>query len=171
VSSQKDRGKDRFITGNIHGLLDVALYEPEIPLNVGSIARTCACTGTPLHLVGTLGFHPDNRLARRAGLDYWEHAETHIHRTWDEFRDLMEGRRMWYFSTKGERLLWDADFRERDVLVFGSERKGLPAEILASDRSKVLRIPMSEDMRSLNLSNTVAIGLYEALRSLLHNNA
>ncbi len=146
--------------------LAVALFEPEIPLNAGSVARTCACTDVPLHLVGTLGFRLDDRLARRAGLDYWEHAEVAIHRTWDEFKEAIGNRRMWLFSTKGPGILWDADFQPGDVLVFGSERSGLPARILDTRPGHVLSIPMVPARRSLNLSNAVAVALYEALRKI-----
>ncbi len=142
----------------------VVLFEPEIPLNVGSIARTCACAGAPMHLVGRLGFHLDNRLARRAGLDYWELAEVHIHRTWEEFSRLMAGRRMRFFSTRGGVAHWDVKYEAGDLLVFGSERTGLPAKILGTGEGEVVAIPMEVGVRSLNLSNAVAIALYEALR-------
>ena len=142
----------------------VALFEPEIPLNVGSIARTCACTGAPLHLVGRLGFRPDDRIAKRAGLDYWEHAEVSLHRTWEEFLESVGERRRWLLSTKGERAYWDIEFEKGDVLVFGSEGKGLPPELLQSHQGAVLTIPMVPERRSLNLSNSVAVVLYEALR-------
>lgn len=155
----------RFPQGFEHDLA-VALYEPEIPLNVGSVARTCACTGIALHLVGALGFRLDNRLARRAGLDYWEHADVAVHRTWPEFTQVMSGRRMWLFSTKGKKVIWDASFREGDVLVFGSEGAGLPESILDSALGGIVVIPMKPGLRSLNLSNTVAVAVYEALRQL-----
>ncbi len=142
----------------------VALYEPEIPLNTGSVARTCACTGVPLHIVGTTGFRLDHRLARRAGLDYWEHAEVHVFRTWDEYAAEMSGRRMWFLSTKGENTYWNADFSPGDIMMFGSEGSGLPSKILESGRGEVLRIPMVPERRSLNLSNSVSIVLYEMLR-------
>ena len=145
-------------------LYEVGLYEPEIPLNFGSIARTCACTGIPLHLIGTLGFRLDDRMAKRAGLDYWQHAEVHVHRKWEDFEAEMEDRRMWFFSTKGSRSLWDAWFKKGDVLVFGSEGSGLPAWILDGGSGETVRIPMVEGRRSLNLSNAVSIALYEALR-------
>jgi tRNA (cytidine/uridine-2'-O-)-methyltransferase len=147
----------------------VGLFEPEIPLNVGSIARTCACTGTPLHLIGKLGFRLDDKLARRAGLDYWPLAEVHIHKKWEDFEEAMEGRRIWYLSTKGLKSLWEAQFRAGDVLVFGSEGSGLPGEIMNSGRGEVVRIPMLEERRSLNLSNAVSIALYEALRQAESN--
>ncbi len=163
--------KSTFPPGFPHGSgtqLAIALFEPEIPLNVGSIARTCACTGVPLHLVGRLGFHLDNRLARRAGLDYWEHADVHIHRTWENFTEETGNAGMWLFSTKGEKCYWDAAYKPGDILVFGSERTGLPERILGSGCGEIVRIPMAPDFRSLNLSNTVAIALYEALRQQNH---
>jgi tRNA (cytidine/uridine-2'-O-)-methyltransferase len=144
--------------------LAVALFEPEIPLNVGSVARTCACTGVPLHLVGTLGFRLDNRLAKRGGLDYWELAEVTIHRTWGEFEDAMKGRRMWLFSTKAGCSFWDVKFEPRDIMVFGSERTGLPNSMLMERSEWAITIPMVPLRRSLNLSNSVAIALYEGLR-------
>jgi tRNA (cytidine/uridine-2'-O-)-methyltransferase len=144
--------------------LAIALYQPEIPLNVGSIARTCAVTGVPLHLVGTLGFRLDNRLAKRAGLDYWEHATVEVHRTWEEFIEWKGSRRTWLFSTKGKRPYWDVEYTPGDVLVFGSERTGLPGKILGDNMEEVLTIPMLPDFRSLNLSNAVSIAVYEAVR-------
>lgn len=144
--------------------LEVALFEPEIPLNVGSVARTCACTGVPLHLVGALGFRLDSRLAKRGGLDYWEHAEVAVHRTWDEFETATANRRLWLFSTKGRRGFWEVEYRPGDILVFGCERTGLPDSMLASRPDATLAIPMIPERRSLNLSNAVAIAVYEALR-------
>jgi tRNA (cytidine/uridine-2'-O-)-methyltransferase len=144
----------------------VALYEPEIPLNVGSIARTCACTGVPLHLVGRLGFRVDDREAKRAGLDYWEHVESHVHRTWDEFVADMNGRNMWFFSTKGEIHYHEIRYQTGDVLVFGSEGKGLPDELLKEHSNNVLTIPMIDGRRSLNLSNAVAVVTYRVLTCL-----
>jgi len=143
---------------------DVALFEPDIPLNVGSIARTCAITRTPLHLVGRVGFILDDRIARRAGLDYWEQAEVHIHPLWNDFIECMGSRRMFLFSTKGRRSFWEAEFMSGDVFVFGSEGSGLPEEIRMSGVGEALTIPMVRGFRSLNLSNCVAIALYEGLR-------
>jgi tRNA (cytidine/uridine-2'-O-)-methyltransferase len=148
------------------GMIEVALYEPENPLNAGSIARTCVCAGCPLHLIGILGFKLDNKIAKRAGLDYWELAELHVHKKWEDFTTLMADRRMWFFSTKGRESLWDADFTAGDLLVFGSERSGLPGKILHSGMGHIVRIPMLENRRSLNLSNAVAIAVYEALRQI-----
>ena len=165
MSPQDSTFSPRFPQGS-GDRLAVALYEPEIPLNVGSVARTCACTGVPLHLVGTLGFRLDNRLARRAGLDYWELAHVHVHQTWEDFREQTGGRRKWFFSTSGGVSFWEASFQINDVLVFGSERTGLPDDLLGGHRSEVLAIPMMPERRSLNLSNAVAVALYEALRQL-----
>ena len=144
--------------------LAIALFEPEIPLNVGSVARTCACTGIPLYLVGPLGFRLDSRLARRGGLDYWERAKVIIQPLWADFEKTMQGRKLWLFSTKGRKTLWDTEFLGHDVLVFGSERTGLPESMLAARSDSVITIPMVDGLRSLNVSNAVAIGAFEALR-------
>ena len=149
---------------NSGGNYDIALFKPDIPLNVGSIARTCACTGMPLHLVGTLGFFLDGKLARRAGLDYWEHVDLRVHKTWDEFRKSVADRRLWLFSTKGTKVFWEVEYREGDVLVFGPERTGLPKNILESDTGNIVVIPMLKERRSLNLANAVSIVAYEVLR-------
>jgi len=146
--------------------LAVALFEPDIPLNVGSIARTCACTGVPLHLIGRLGFRIDDRLAKRAGLDYWELVEHHEHRTWEEFIETVGNIRPRLFSTKGKLVYTEVDYMEGDILVFGPETSGLPDSLLDRYRENVLTIPMIQNRRSLNLSNAVAIVLYAALMQL-----
>jgi tRNA (cytidine/uridine-2'-O-)-methyltransferase len=142
----------------------VALYEPEIPANAGNIARLCAATGTPLHLVGRLGFsfrHPE---AKRAGMDYWEAVEVRRHLNLDEFRAATPGQRVWMLSTRARQGLWEARFRPGDLLLFGPESRGLPASVLDADPARVLRIPMVAEARSLNLATSVGIVLYEALR-------
>jgi tRNA (cytidine/uridine-2'-O-)-methyltransferase len=154
----------RVFPRDLGGDFAVALYEPEIPLNTGSIARTCACTGVPLHIVGMPGFRLDNRLARRAGLDYWEHAEVRTFVSWEKYLGEIDDRRLWLYTTKGARPYWDVVYKPGDILMFGSESRGLPGKILESGRGKPLRIPMLEERRSLNLSNSVAIVLYEMLR-------
>lgn len=151
---------------SIGGELAVALLEPENPLNVGSIARTCACAGVPLHLVGRLGFHLDSSRARRAGLDYWELVEHFEHRTWGEFTQFAGSRRLWLFSTKGEKLFTQVKYQPGDILVFGCERTGISHDLLEQHEQNVLTIPMIPGRRSLNLSNSVAIGLYQAIVSL-----
>lgn len=148
--------------------LDVALYEPEIPGNAGAIARTCGATGAPLHLIGRLGFSFTHPRAKRALMDYWQHVEYHVHVAWEDFARQVEGRRIWMFTTKAEKSLWDADFAPGDVLLFGPESRGLPDEILALAPARQVRIPMRPETRSLNLSTAAGVALYEALRQVEH---
>lgn len=146
--------------------MDVVLVQPEIPQNTGSIARTCAATQIPLHLVGKLGFDLSEKAVRRAGLDYWPWVPLHQHRGWNDYVEAAKPKKIWLLSKFGERTYWDADFGAQDALVFGSETKGLGKEFIATfPKEQVLRIPMScEAVRSLNLSNAVSIVLFEALR-------
>lgn len=146
---------------------DIILYQPEIPPNTGNIIRLCANSGTRLHLIEPLGFVLDDARLRRAGLDYDELTDVHRHLNWQAFREQNPTTRLWGFSTKGGTRHSDAAFGESDGLVFGPETRGLPQEILSEiGEDHVLRLPMQENSRSINLSNTVAIGLYEALRQL-----
>lgn len=147
-------------------MISVALYEPEIPPNAGNIARLCAVTGSPLHLIGRLGFSFRHPSAKRAAMDYWEQVEMHRHINHADFRAALEEHTVWMLSTKGGRTLWDARFSPGDVLLFGPESRGLPADLLASDPPRTLRIPMREDARSLNLATAAGIALYEALRQI-----
>ena len=144
--------------------MHIVLVEPEIPSNTGNIARTCAATGCVLHLVHPLGFSIDDRQLKRAGLDYWHLLDVReyqsIHEIWDKHP---EGR-FFYASTKGGQWYADVTYGPDDFLVFGKETKGLPRELLESRKSEVVRIPIREDARSLNLSNAVAIVVFEALR-------
>jgi tRNA (cytidine/uridine-2'-O-)-methyltransferase len=145
-------------------VLHVALFEPEIPANAGNVARLCAATGTPLHLIGRLGFsfrHPE---ARRAGMDYWEQVEVHRHLNHADFAAAVRGRTVWMLSTRGRRTLWEAGFSPGDVLLFGPESRGLPDDLLAADPERVVRIPMLPSARSLNLATSVGVALYEGLR-------
>ncbi len=145
----------------------VALVEPEIPPNTGNIARLCAATGTPLHLVGPLGFRLTDAAVRRAGLDYWDAVELARHDDFAGLEQACAGARMLLFSTAGERAHTDAAYRPGDVLVFGSESRGLPDDLLAAHREHVYAIPMRTDrVRSLNLATAVGIVLYEALRQM-----
>lgn len=152
--------------------LNIVLVEPEIPQNTGNIARLCAATGSPLHLVGPLGFHITSSHLRRAGLDYWESVTLMRYSGWEEYeesgiRGQAAGGQTWFFSTKGQISYTGVEYKPGDALVFGSETKGLPGELLAANADRVLTIPMQvEHVRSLNLANTVAIVLYEALRQL-----
>ena len=148
-------------------MLHVVLYQPEIPPNTGNIIRLCANTGAHLHLVGPLGFTLDDARLRRAGLDYDELTDVVSYLNWDQFLEQSPARRMWAFSTRGSRSYTEAGFLDGDALLFGPETRGLPEDILKGKcADRVLRLPMQEKSRSLNLSNTVAIGLYEALRQL-----
>ncbi len=146
--------------------LHIALVEPEIPANTGNVGRTCVLCGVHLHLVRPLGFSLDDRYLRRAGLDYWAELELSVHESWTAFLDALQGRAMWYFSGRGALLYTDVSYAPGDVLVFGRESRGLSEEILSATGDRCLRIPMLPQTRSLNLSNAVAIGVFEALRQL-----
>lgn len=146
-------------------MVDVVLYQPEIPPNAGNVIRLCANTGTPLHLVQPLGFSIDDRQLRRAGLDYHELANMRVHADWAACRAALAGRRLFAFTTRSSQLLQAVAFEPGDVFVFGPETAGLPAEVLgefAADRR--VRLPMVPGNRSLNLSNAVAVAVYEAWR-------
>ncbi len=146
-------------------MFEIALYQPEIPPNTGNIIRLCANTGAGLHLIEPLGFHLDDRALRRAGLDYHDAAIVRRHATLTDCRASLHGRRWFGFSTRATMTLYAARFEPGDVLLFGAETRGLPAAVrteMGSDR--LLRIPMRADSRSLNLSNAVAIALFEAMR-------
>ncbi|MEJ8567527.1 tRNA (cytidine(34)-2'-O)-methyltransferase [Elongatibacter sediminis] len=146
-------------------MLHVILHEPEIPPNTGNIIRLCANTGTQLHLIEPLGFALDDARLRRAGLDYREWARVEQHTDWRAFRRRYADLPLWAFSTRGTRTYVDAVFGPDDGLVFGPESRGLPTELLEEiGVDRTLRLPMQARSRSLNLSNTVAVSLYEALR-------
>ena len=146
--------------------LHVALIQPQIPPNTGNIARLCAATDTPLHLIGPLGFSIDAREVKRAGLDYWDKVDLWSHPDWFAFRDAMSRDRCLYFSANAENDYRGAPFRDRAVLVFGNETEGMPTRILEKHPHRCFRIPMPGDVRSLNLANAVSIVLYEGLRQL-----
>ncbi|MEJ5366269.1 MAG: tRNA (cytidine(34)-2'-O)-methyltransferase [Desulfosoma sp.] len=148
-------------------LLHVALVEPEIPPNTGNVARTCAAVHTPLHLVEPLGFRLSDRYLKRAGLDYWPYVHVAVHRSLPHFLVAMQHRRLVFFSKKGSVDYWDFAFQPGDCLVFGSETRGLPDELLQAHPDRVLRISMESDhVRSLNLSTAVGIALFEARRQI-----
>ena len=147
--------------------LHVALVEPEIPPNTGNIARLCAATFTPLHLVGRLGFRTDDKAVKRAGLDYWSEVEILYHLNVAALYDAMPGSRFLYFTTKAERAYTAVRYGPGDCLVFGSETRGLPEELLRENWDRCLTIPMpNREVRSLNLATSVGIVLYEVLRQL-----
>ena len=145
----------------------VALVEPEIPPNTGNIARLCAATRTPLHIVGVTGFRMDDRTLKRAGLDYWSEVELHRHIDLDALIDSLPGSRILYFSTKVRREYTDWVYGDGDCMVFGPETRGLPESVLKANVDRCLTIPMlNKNVRSLNLSTSVGIALYEAIRQL-----
>ena len=146
--------------------IHVVLVEPEIPPNTGNIARTAAATDSVLHLVKPLGFSLDEKSLRRAGLDYWPYVTLEVHDSLEAFLEKYEGRRMWLATTKGGKIYTEADFRDEDMILFGKETAGLPADFIESRKEWAIRIPMSEStrLRSFNLSNAANIVLFEALR-------
>ena len=145
--------------------MHVVLVEPEIPPNTGSVARICAATGSPLHLIEPLGFQLTDATLKRAGLDYWDHVQLHRHPSWQAFLDDIRPSRFFLFSTAGRRSHFDVAFEPGDCLVFGNESKGLPEDLLREWPDRVIGIPQRTDrVRSLNLANSVGIALYEALR-------
>jgi tRNA (cytidine/uridine-2'-O-)-methyltransferase len=146
-------------------MLHVALVEPEIPPNTGNVARLCAATFTPLHVVGATGFRLDDRAVRRAGLDYWPEVQLQRHRDLQSLYDALPRARFLYLTTKAERSYAEWAFEDGDCLIFGRETKGLPEELLRANWERCLTIPMPNPrVRSLNLATSVAIVLYEALR-------
>ena len=148
--------------------LHIVLVEPEIPPNTGNIARSCAITGSELHLVRPLGFSIDDKSLKRAGLAYWQYVKVHVHDDLDSFMKENEGRRMFFATTKGTRNYSEVEYQDGDMILFGRETRGLPKELISRNIDRTIRIPMSSDtrLRSLNLSNSAAIVLYEALRQL-----
>lgn len=148
-------------------MLHVALYEPEIPPNTGNIARLCAATATPLHIVGVTGFRMDDRTLKRAGLDYWDHVDLHRHLSLDDLYSNLPASRFVYLTTKSDRPYTDWSFETGDCLVFGPETRGLPEDILKANADSCLTIPMTNpNVRSLNLATSVGIVLFEAIRQM-----
>ena len=149
-------------------MLHVVLLAPEIPHNTGAAGRLCLATGARLHLIKPLGFSLDDRQVRRAGLDYWKDVDLHVWENWDAFRNhLSEAARLFYLTTKSDRPFWNITFQNEDYLVFGSETKGLPESLLHQNADQTLTIPMTKGAtRSLNLSTSVGIVLYEAVRQI-----
>lgn len=147
--------------------LNIVLYEPEIPFNTGAIARTCALTHTKLHLIEPLGFSISEKAVKRAGLDYWPYVDLTVYKDYEEFLDKNRVGRLFFASTKSSHIYTDVKYEDGDYLVFGPETRGLPEDVIFSDRGTNIRIPMIGELkRSLNLSNSVSIILYEALRQV-----
>lgn len=144
--------------------MNIVLHQPEIPANTGNIGRTCVATGTRLHLIEPLGFRLDEKSIRRAGMDYWEHLEMTRYINYQDFLDQNPGAKIWFATTKAKKVYSEVSFGPDDYIMFGKESAGIPEEILVANEEHCIRIPMLSSIRSLNLSNSVAIVLYEALR-------
>lgn len=144
--------------------INIVLCEPEIPQNTGNIARTCAAVGASLHLIKPLGFEIDDRKLKRAGLDYWDKLDITYYESLDEFMRITAGEEIYFFTTKAKKAYTDVKYPKRVFIMFGKETKGLPEKLLYDNYSNCVRIPMRETLRSLNLSNSVAVAVYEVLR-------
>ena len=144
--------------------MNIVLHEPEIPANTGNIGRTCVATGTALHLIKPLGFDISDKAVRRAGMDYWKELELYVYDSFEEFVAHNPGARLYMATTKAKKAYTEVEYGENDFIMFGRESAGIPEEILVRYEATSVRIPMIGEIRSLNLSNSVAIMLYEALR-------
>lgn len=151
--------------------MNIVLHQPEIPQNTGNIGRTCVATGSTLHLIEPLGFRLGEKDLKRAGMDYWEKLDVHRYMNYEEFlagfrekQSLHPGAKLWFATTKAKRAYTEVTFGPEDYIMFGKESAGIPEEILIDNEEQCIRIPMLPEIRSLNLSNSVAIVLYEALR-------
>lgn len=145
-------------------MLNIVLYEPEIPANTGNIGRTCVATGTRLHLIEPLGFRLDEKSLKRAGMDYWEDLDVTTYINYEDFLEKNPGAKVYMATTKAEKVYTQAEYESDCYIMFGKESAGIPEEILIQHKEECIRIPMIGDIRSLNLSNSVSIVLYEALR-------
>ena len=144
--------------------MHIVLHQPEIPGNTGNIGRTCVATGTPLHLIEPLGFRLDEKSIRRAGMDYWKDLEVIRYVNYQEFLEKNPGARIWMATTKARKSYTEVTYGPEDYIMFGRESAGIPEEILVENEESCIRIPMLSAIRSLNLSNSAAVILYEALR-------
>ena len=144
--------------------LNIVLFEPEIPANTGNIGRTCVATGTKLHLIEPLGFRLDEKSVRRAGMDYWEHLDVTRYIDFEDFMEKNPDAKIYMATTKGQHVYTEISYEPDCYIMFGKESGGIPEEILVKNPDRCIRIPMLSEIRSLNLSNSVAVVLYEALR-------
>ena len=149
---------------NYLAILNIVLIEPQIPQNTGNIARTCAVTGSKLHLVYPMGFKIDDKKLKRAGLDYWHDLDITSYESLDAFLEKNKGEHMYFFTTKAKNVYSEVNYKDNCFLIFGREDAGLPEWLLKDNKNNCVRLPMKHNLRSLNLSNTVAIGTYEVLR-------
>ena len=144
--------------------MNIVLHQPEIPANTGNIGRTCVATGSRLHLIEPLGFRLNEKEIKRAGMDYWEHLDVSRYVNYQDFLEKNPGAKIWYATTKAKHVYSEVAFGPDDYIMFGKESAGIPEEILVENEENCIRIPMLDEIRSLNLSNSVAVVLYEALR-------
>ncbi|MCI1930106.1 MAG: tRNA (uridine(34)/cytosine(34)/5-carboxymethylaminomethyluridine(34)-2'-O)-methyltransferase TrmL [Clostridia bacterium] len=144
--------------------MNIVLHEPEIPQNAGNIARTCSCTHTTLHMIKPFGFSLEDKYLKRAGLDYWKELDIKYYENFEDFIEKNPNAKIWMATTKAKKVYSDVEYDENDFIMFGKETAGIPEEILLDYKDTSVRIPMYAESRSLNLSNSVAIVLYEALR-------
>ena len=144
--------------------MNIVLHEPEIPANTGNIGRTCTATGTSLHLIRPLGFHINDKMLKRAWMDYWDMLDVHYYDDFEDFLEKNPGAKIYMATTKSKQCYTDVQYEKDCFIMFGKESAGIPEEILLDYKETAIRIPMKEEMRSLNLGNSVAIVLYEALR-------
>lgn len=144
--------------------MHIILHQPEIPANTGNIGRTCVATGTSLHLIEPLGFRLDEKSIKRAGMDYWEHLDVTRYVNYQQFKEKHPSAKIWMATTKAKQVYTEVSYGPDDYIMFGKESGGIPEEILVENEETCIRIPMLDQIRSLNLSNSVAIVLYEALR-------
>lgn len=144
--------------------LNIVLYEPEMPANTGNIGRTCVATGTKLHLIEPLGFMLNDKMIKRAGMDYWDDLDVTRYDDWNDFLEKNPDAKIYMATTKGQHVYTDVEYEEDCFIMFGKESGGIPEEILVEHPNECIRVPMKDEIRSLNLSNSVAIVLYEALR-------
>ncbi len=145
-------------------LLNIVLHQPEIPQNTGNIGRTCVAIGARLWMIRPLGFRLEDRYLKRAGMDYWQHLDWEVVDDWSELQRRLPGSNVWYLTKTASRTVWDASFEQGDILLFGSESRGLPASILEERPAGKLKLPMRQEVRSLNLASTVNTVAYEAVR-------
>lgn len=145
-------------------MLNIVLHEPEIPANTGNIGRTCCATGTRLHLIGPLGFSLSEKALKRAGMDYWQHLDVTVYDDYNDFLSKNPDAKIYYATTKAPNVYTEVKYEPDCYIMFGKESAGIPEEILVNNQETCVRIPMNPQIRSLNLSNSVAIVLYEALR-------
>ena len=144
--------------------MNIVLHEPEIPQNTGNISRTCAVTHSTLHLIKPLGFSVDDKYLKRSGLDYWKYLDVRYYENFEDFKDKNPNAKIFMATTKSKQIYTEVEYHEDDYIMFGKESAGIPEEILVDNEDTCIRIPMLDKIRSLNLSNSVAVVLYEALR-------